>query len=1056
MRIPLFTTILSLVNLTLPALAIQKSLAGVVDWHTQLIGIPRHDLAPGFHRVPAVVNGSVGTEQDVVVVLTDHNVLAVLDPADGGIIWRQRLESEEIVVDLAVSYDTILTVSRTAAAAAAAATHDRIRAFSSQTGHLLWETVVPASTEGAAGTEVDRLGKVGTAVAFLDDKAQDGGDPGGGDGQGDFLVLTDGRRVQRLDRESGRVIWSWETEYAGSTLTLSQITTTRSAVHVIGLVSSFASRTLAYISLSPETGTPLPGTQEVTHIPHSDIDIDVDDPSPSPGQVVVLRDVRSTAGDSIAISWISKRTGNLVSTTILHTDDTTTTTSSPTHIKPRSAALGGAYDPTRGYTGVRDVGLSHRGYFLALLPDDGADLIKWTPGAGGEGARAGKLEATFHFEQHPDLATGTGSGTGSGTTSIWGGYAGARGEESWITRLFWSFSLQAAFKLSTHYPIIDKYSVVLTTSTGAIQLWQQDQCLWAREEGLSNIQETQFVELPEKKVEDVGGGGAGAVLHDEGLVPRLDLPRYLARFIQRFTSGSYTQALSSTPLTPHALYRDQFGFQKLVIVATSTGKLYALDSAHGNIVWSTLLALSMSRVGELAYVGMWNVRAVAEAGDPVITVVAVRSRRNSTETVAYHVDAFTGKILRDGSDDKPLMPGMGGKVLFQGRPLYTFPLPIEHCKSHIRAVAIIDTSEQVHFFPYCKKIASAFANMTSELYFATRQDQPTGQEDQPRNVVLGGYAFAAAETDVSPKVYPTWQLPLQPHEHISHHAIQQGGPIASYGRVLGDRTTLYKYLNPHLIAYSTFLDDGSNQASVNVLDSVSGSIVYQTLVENVDTQKGIPVVLAENWLVFTYTEKSPAGKGGSGSRLVSVELFEGVEDEKRQSLSTSGFAEDKVQAVSRSFIMPTGVKALTMTTSRYGITYKDLIYINDNDQVAFIPRRLLDPRRPDVLSSRDKEEMLIPYDPLLGIDPRRTLSHAYDIEGMEAVVTSPALLESTTLLFSYGLDLFGSRITPSGTFDILSDAFNKPQLLLTIAGLTAGIIFAKPAVERKLLTSRWF
>jgi hypothetical protein len=80
----------------------------------------------------------------------------------------------------------------------------------------------------------------------------------------------------------------------------------------------------------------------------------------------------------------------------------------------------------------------------------------------------------------------------------------------------------------------------------------------------------------------------------------------------------------------------------------------------------------------------------------------------------------------------------------------------------------------------------------------------------------------------------------------------------------------------------------------------------------------------------------------------------------------------------------------------------------------------------------------------------------FQVYGLSEVVTTPALLESTTLVFSYGLDLFGSRITPSGTFDILSDAFNKPQLLLTIAGLTLGIMFAKPAVERKLLKTRWF
>ncbi|KAJ9115119.1 hypothetical protein QFC22_005449 [Naganishia vaughanmartiniae] len=1016
MRFPVFTIILWITQFTNQATAIQKSLAGVVDWHKPLIGIPREDLAPSFHRIPAI-NGS-NVDQDVIITVTDHNVLAVLDLVDGNIIWRQMLESEDIVVDFAVSYDI------------SGASQDTIRAFSSQTGHLLWETLPSVDS---APRQLYEPTNLGTSITSLDNKLHDD--------DGDFFVLTDGRRVQRLDRESGHVKWSWESEYAGSTLTLSKLAITPTTIHVVGLTSSFASPTLSYISLSIELGKPLSGTTDITQIPDSSIE--------NPRNFLLLQDTRTT-DTSIAVSWISRGTGKLQSY-ILKPDGS----HQKAQVNARSTDLKGNYNPATGYTGIVDVGLSGRGYMLALLPNDAADLIKWTP-------QAHTLEATFHFEQGDPA---------SRTTSIWGGYEGVVPGQSWITRLFWSHSLQgyvytggtfqykdhehgvilnAAFKLSTHYPIIDRYSVVLTTSTGAIQLWQQDECLWTREEGLSSIQGTRFVELPEKKVQDVD-----AVLHDEGLVARLvrhagqakDLPLYLARFLQRFTSGSYTQALSSTPLSPGALYRDQFGFQKLVIVASTTGKLYAIDSAHGNIVWSTLLALSMSRVGELEHVGMWNVRDVAEVGSPVVTVVAVRNRRNSVETVAYHIDAFTGKIIRDASDDKPLMPGMGGKVLFKGRPLYAFPLPIEHCKSHIRAVAVIDRSEQVHFFPYCKKIASAFANMTSELYFATRQDQPH---------VLSGHAFAAAVTGVPPKAYPTWQLPLQAHERISHHAIQQGGPIASYGRVLGDRTTLYKYLNPHLIAYSTFLDDGSNQASVNVIDSVSGSIVYQTLIENVDTGKGIPVVLAENWLVFTYTEKSPAGKGGSGSRLVSVELFEGVEDEKRQSLSTSGFADDKVQAISRSFIMPTGVKSLTMTTSRYGITYKDLIYINDKDQVAFIPRRLLDPRRPDVLSSRDKEEMLIPYDPLLSIDPRRTLSHAYDIVGMEAVVTSPALLESTTLLFSYGLDLFGSRITPSGTFDILSDAFNKPQLLLTIAGLTLGIVFAKPAVERKILTSRWF
>lgn len=60
------------------------------------------------------------------------------------------------------------------------------------------------------------------------------------------------------------------------------------------------------------------------------------------------------------------------------------------------------------------------------------------------------------------------------------------------------------------------------------------------------------------------------------------------------------------------------------------------------------------------------------------------------------------------------------------------------------------------------------------------------------------------------------------------------------------------------------------------------------------------------------------------------------------------------------------------------------------------------------------------------------------------------------MLVAYGQDLFGSRVTPSGTFDILSDAFNKTQLLLTILGLGIGILVARPMVARKRLGFRWY
>ncbi len=65
-------------------------------------------------------------------------------------------------------------------------------------------------------------------------------------------------------------------------------------------------------------------------------------------------------------------------------------------------------------------------------------------------------------------------------------------------------------------------------------------------------------------------------------------------------------------------------------------------------------------------------------------------------------------------------------------------------------------------------------------------------------------------------------------------------------------------------------------------------------------------------------------------------------------------------------------------------------------------------------------------------------------------------MESTSLVFAYGLDLFATRVAPSGTFDVLSEDFNKLQLVLTVLGLAAAIIVTGPMVRRKKLKEKWY
>ena len=57
-----------------------------------------------------------------------------------------------------------------------------------------------------------------------------------------------------------------------------------------------------------------------------------------------------------------------------------------------------------------------------------------------------------------------------------------------------------AFDCSSTGETYENTRVLLTTTTGSIQLWQHDKMQWAREESLASIQVAEFVELPEKNV----------------------------------------------------------------------------------------------------------------------------------------------------------------------------------------------------------------------------------------------------------------------------------------------------------------------------------------------------------------------------------------------------------------------------------------------------------------------------------------------------------------------------------------------------------------------------
>lgn len=74
---------------------------------------------------------------------------------------------------------------------------------------------------------------------------------------------------------------------------------------------------------------------------------------------------------------------------------------------------------------------------------------------------------------------------------------------------------------------------------------------------------------------------------------------------------------------------------------------------------------------------------------------------------------------------------------------------------------------------------------------------------------------------------------------------------------------------------------------------------------------------------------------------------------------------------------------------------------------------------------------------------------------MNRVLTEPTGLESTSLVLAVGLDLFGARVAPSKTYDMLDPNFNAALLVLVLGAMTAAVVVANRFAANKRLKEQW-
>lgn len=90
-----------------------------------------------------------------------------------------------------------------------------------------------------------------------------------------------------------------------------------------------------------------------------------------------------------------------------------------------------------------------------------------------------------------------------------------------------------------------------------------------------------------------------------------------------------------------------------------------------------------------------------------------------------------------------------------------------------------------------------------------------------------------------------------------------------------------------------------------------------------------------------------------------------------------------------------------------------------------------------------------------GASLERSLTYSLvQVEGLIKIESFAGRLESESIILASGLDLFGSRVSPSRSFDVLSPTFNKAQLLITITVLSLGLAVTRNMVRFMCCCSR--
>ncbi|KDP34198.1 hypothetical protein JCGZ_07769 [Jatropha curcas] len=598
------------------------------------------------------------------------------------------------------------------------------------------------------------------------------------------------------------------------------------------------------------------------------------------------------------------------------------------------------------------------------------------------------------------------------------------------------------------------FRALIVMEDHSLLLLQQGETVWSREDGLASIVDVTISELPVEKK------GVSVAKVEQNLFEWLKGHFLKLKGTLMLASPEDVVAIQAMRLKSSEkskMTRDHNGFRKLLIVLTKSGKVFALHTGDGRIVWSLLLnSLRKSEACENPTglnVYQWQVphHHAMDENPSVLVVGRCRTSFDALGVLSF-VDTYTGKELSSSSLDHPVVQ--------------VIPLPFTDSTEQ-RLHLLIDAHQQAHLYPKTPEAAGIFQHEFSNIYWYS-VDADDG--------IIKGHALKGKCIDKAADEYcfvarGVWSIvfPSESEKIITTVTRKSSEVVHTQAKVIADQEVMYKYISRNLLFVVTVAPKaagGIGSATPDeswlvayLIDTITGRILHR--MTHHGSHGPVRAVFSENWVVYHYFNLKAHRYEMSvieiydQSRADNKDVLKLVLGKHNLTAPVSSYSRPEVTTKSQSYYFTHSVKAIAVTFTAKGITSKQLLIGTIGDQVLALDKRFLDPRRTINPTQAEKEEGIIPLTDSLPIIPQSYVTHALQVEGLRGIISAPAKLESTTLVFVYGVDLFFTRLAPSRTYDSLTEDFSYALLLITIVALIVAIFVTWILSERKELQDKW-